>query len=280
MAVNYEDQATLFNFVVKQGNGVKGLIDSGMSRVPQPFVQPLSERIATPHARTCEAAQPIDLSQLDGPRHKEVAKQITEAAETLGFFQVVNHGVSVELLELLKTSAHKFFAQPPEKKAIYLKEVSPSKLVKYGTSFVPEKEKAIEWKDYVSMLYTNDHEVLQHWPPQCREVALDFLKSSMAMVKRVVEVLMEDVGVRLEEERMNRLMGTKMVNMNYYPTCPSPELTIGVGRHSDMGMLTVLLQDGIGGLYVKLDNGDWAEIPPLDGALVINAGDTLQVSHR
>ncbi|CAN7107177.1 unnamed protein product [Brassica rapa subsp. narinosa] len=285
MAVNYEDQATLFNFVVKQGNGVKGLIDSGMSCVPQPFVQPLSERIATPHARTCEAAQPIDLSQLDGPRHKEVSKQITEAAATLGFFQVVNHGVSVELLELLKTSAHKFFAQPPEKKAIYLKEVSPSKLVKYETSFVPEKEKAIEWKDYVSMLYTNDHEVLQHWPPQCRyilymcdrEVALDFLKSSMAMVERVVEVLMEDVGVRLEEERMNRLMGTKMVNMNYYPTCPSPELTIGVGRHSDMGMLTVLLQDGIGGLYVKLDNGDWAEIPPLDGALVINVGDTLQI---
>ncbi|KAL0743810.1 hypothetical protein Bca4012_085323 [Brassica carinata] len=75
---------------------------------------------------------------------------------------------------------------------------------------------------------------------------------------------------------MNRLMGTQMVNMNYHPTCPSHELTIGVGRHSDMGMLTVLLQDGIGGLYVKLDNGDWAEIPPLNRALVIN---TLQVSH-
>ncbi|CDY57296.1 BnaC03g73310D [Brassica napus] len=277
MAVNYEDQTILFDFVVKQGNGVKGLIDSGMSCVPQPFVQPPSERIATLNGQTCEAAQPIDLSQLDGPHHKEVAKQIVEAAETLGFFQVVNHGVSVELLELLKMSAHEFFEQPPENKAVYLKEVSPSKLVKYGTSFVPEKEKAIEWKDYVSMLYTNDHEALQHWPQPCREVALAFLKSSMQMVKRVVKVLMEDVGVRLEEERMNSLMGTKMVNMNYYPTCPSPELTIGVGRHSDMGMLTVLLQDGIGGLYVRLDNGDWAEIPPLNEALVINVGDTLQI---
>lgn len=110
-----------------------------------------------------------------------------------------------------------------------------------------------------------------------REVALEFLKSSMEMVKNVVNILMENVGVTLEEEKMNGLMGTKMVNMNYYPTCPSPELTIGVGRHSDMGMLTVLLQDGIGGLYVKLDNGEWAEIPPVHGALVINIGDTLQV---
>ncbi|XP_019092335.1 PREDICTED: feruloyl CoA ortho-hydroxylase 2-like [Camelina sativa] len=276
--INFEDQTTLFNFVVKQGNGVKGMIDSGLSSVPQPFVQPQAERIPTQNALTCEASQPIDLSHLDGPHHKEVAKQIVEAAETLGFFQVVNHGVSVELLELLKTSAHEFFAKAPEEKAIYLKEVNPSKLVKYGTSFVPDKEKAIEWKDYVSMIvYTNDHEALQQWPEPCREVALKFLKSSMEMVKNIVNILMENVGVRLEEERMNGLMGTKMVNMNYYPTCPSPELTIGVGRHSDMGMLTVLLQDGIGGLYVKLDNGEWAEIPPVHGALVINIGDTFQI---
>ncbi|XP_019092214.1 PREDICTED: feruloyl CoA ortho-hydroxylase 2-like, partial [Camelina sativa] len=205
--INFEDQTTLYNFVVKEGNGVKGMIDSGLSIVPKPFVQPISERIPTQNALTCEASQPIDLSHLNGPHHKEVAKQIVEAAETLGFFQVVNHGVSVELLESLKTSAHEFFAQAPEEKAIYLKEVSPSKLVKYGTSFVPDKEKAIEWKDYVSMMYTSDHEALQHWPQPCRDVALKFMKSSMEMVKNVVNILMENVGVKLEEERMNGLMG-------------------------------------------------------------------------
>ncbi|XP_010468146.1 PREDICTED: feruloyl CoA ortho-hydroxylase 2-like [Camelina sativa] len=99
--INFEDQTTLYNFVVKEGNGVKGMIDSGLSIVPKPFVQPISERIPTQNALTCEASQPIDLSHLNGPHHKEVAKQIVEAAETLGFFQVVNHGVSVELLESL-----------------------------------------------------------------------------------------------------------------------------------------------------------------------------------
>ncbi|KAJ7948923.1 2-oxoglutarate (2OG) and Fe(II)-dependent oxygenase superfamily protein [Quillaja saponaria] len=72
-----------------------------------------------------------------------------------------------------------------------------------------------------------------------------------------------------------------MVNMNFYPTCPNPELTVGVGRHSDMGALTVLLQDGIGGLFVKSEDGDdagkWMEIPPVPAALVINVGDTLQI---
>ncbi|KAJ4705830.1 feruloyl CoA ortho-hydroxylase 1-like [Melia azedarach] len=95
------------------------------------------------------------------------------ASETLGFFQVVNLGVPVELLESLKDAAHIFFSQPPEKKAVYRKGVSPSPLVKYGTSFVPEKEKALEWKDYISMVYSNDAEALEQWPKECREVALD-----------------------------------------------------------------------------------------------------------
>lgn len=118
-----------------------------------------------------------------------------------------------------------------------------------------------------------------------RAVALEYLKASISMVRRIIGVLMEKLGVTLDESRIDGLIGLKMVNMNFYPTCPNPELTVGVGRHSDMGMLTVLLQDGIGGLYVKTEEdianaenkGVWMEIPPIPGALVINVGDTLQV---
>ena len=118
-----------------------------------------------------------------------------------------------------------------------------------------------------------------------REVALEYLKASSSMVRRILEVLMEKLGVTLEESRMDGFIGLKIVNMNFYPTCPNPDLTVGVGRHSDMGTLTVLLQDGIGGLYVKMEEditgagkkGEWVEIPPIPGALVINVGDTLQV---
>ncbi|XWS10767.1 hypothetical protein CRYUN_Cryun38cG0026100 [Craigia yunnanensis] len=63
---------------------------------------------------------------------------------------------------------------------------------------------------------------------------------------------MENLGVKLDDSKIDSLIGKKTVNMNFYPTCPNPELTVGVGRHSDMGTLTVLLQDGIGGLYVNI----------------------------
>ncbi|XVF18306.1 hypothetical protein REPUB_Repub11eG0010000 [Reevesia pubescens] len=283
MAPSFDNGSSLFDFVVRDGNGVKGIVDSGISKVPQAYIQPPAEQIDRKNATKCEMA-PIDLSRLDGPDHDEVVKEIVGAAETLGFFQVLNHGVPVELLESLKETAHNFFGLPAERKAVYLKEVSPSPLVKYGTSFVPEKEKALEWKDYISMAYTNDAEALQHWPVECRDVALQYLNTSDKMVKKLLEALMGNLGVELNDSMIDAYIGKKMVNMNFYPTCPSPELTVGVGRHSDMGILTILLQDGIGGLYVKVPEdvnmekkGEWVEIPPVPGALVINIGDMLQI---
>ncbi|MED6200605.1 Scopoletin 8-hydroxylase [Stylosanthes scabra] len=282
MAPSFGNSDSLYEFVVKDGNGVKGLLDLGLSEVPERYIQPEQERIKKVGTRRHDVP-PIDLSKLKGPDHKKVVDEIVRAAETLGFFQVVNHGVPFEVLESLKDSAHKFFSLSPEEKCLFCPGVSPSSKVKYGTSFVPEKEKALEWKDYISMGYTNDEDALQYWPNQCKEVALDYLKLSSKMVREIVEILIENLGVKLEESRIEGIIGMKMVNMNYYPACPDPELTVGVGRHSDMGTMTVLLQDGIGGLYVKLDednnnnDGEWVEIPPIHGALVINIGDTIQI---
>ncbi|KAG4213205.1 hypothetical protein ERO13_A01G040300v2 [Gossypium hirsutum] len=283
MAPSFDNETSLFNFVVRDGNGVKGIVDLGISKVPQAYIQPPAEQINKKNASKCEIP-PIDLSKLDGPDHDEEVNQIVRAAETLGFFQVVNHGVPTELLDSLKQTAHNFFGLPPERKAVYRREVSPSPLVKYGTSFVPEKEKALEWKDYISMAYTNDDEALQQWPVECRDVALQYLKTSHEMVRKLLEALLGNLGAELDDSKIDAFIGKKMVNMNFYPTCPNPELTIGVGRHSDMGTLTILLQDGIGGLFVKVPQdvnmekkGEWVEIPPIPGALVINIGDMLQI---
>ncbi|OVA04863.1 Oxoglutarate/iron-dependent dioxygenase [Macleaya cordata] len=116
-----------------------------------------------------------------------------------------------------------------------------------------------------------------------REVALEYLKTSSKMVRRILEVLFGNLGV--EEEYL--CMGAMKVNMNFYPPCPDLELTVGVAPHSDLGILAVLLQDGIGGLHVKINedeqeesNGEWIEISPIPNALVINVDDCLQVSNH
>ncbi|KAJ0609881.1 putative deacetoxyvindoline 4-hydroxylase [Helianthus annuus] len=63
---------------------------------------------------------------------------------------------------------------------------------------------------------------------------------------------------------------------HYYPSCPQPELTIGTPDHTDNSFIMILLQDHIGGLKIFYQN-QWTQVPPIPGAVVVNAGDFLQV---
>lgn len=47
---------------------------------------------------------------------QEVAEEIREAAHSIGFFYLVNHGVDMKLAEDTFAAAKRFFAQPEERK--------------------------------------------------------------------------------------------------------------------------------------------------------------------
>lgn len=85
----------------------------------------------------------------------------------------------------------------------------------------------------------------------------------------------------LREDRLNEFFKdqTSRIRLNYYPPCPVPHLTLGVGRHKDAGVLTILAQDNVGGLEVKRkSDGDWVFVKPVPDAYIINVGDMIQVA--
>nr|GMD19289.1 feruloyl CoA ortho-hydroxylase 1-like [Ipomoea batatas] len=269
--------SNLTAFVVNEGHGVKGLSDLGLQALPEQYIQPPAERITASTVITDDSIPVIDMS----PENPEVGEMICEAAKKWGFFQIINHGIPIDVLEEVKAATYRFFSQPAEEKKKHSKGNSPTTNVRYGTSFAPLAEKALEWKDYLSLFYVSDEQANSFWPSSCREEALNFLKISEIVVKRLLEALMEGLNVKeINAAKESLLMGSRRININYYPKCPNPELTVGIGRHSDVSTLTLLLQDEIGGLYVrKVDGGDdaWVPVPPITGALVINIGDALQI---
>lgn len=105
------------------------------------------------------------------------------------------------------------------------------------------------------------------------------MKGAEAFMKRLSRVLLKRLNVNeITERERNLLMGSLRINMNYYPVCPNPELTVGVGPHSDVSTFTILLQDDVGGLYVRSStDSSWISVPPMKGSLVINVGDALQI---
>ncbi len=52
---------------------------------------------------------------------------------------------------------------------------------------------------------------------------------------------------------------------------------LGCGAHTDYGTLTVLADDGVGGLQVRLRSGDWVDVEVADGHLVVNLGDLMAI---
>jgi len=54
-----------------------------------------------------------------------------------------------------------------------------------------------------------------------------------------------------------------------------PRYLVGA-PHTDSGFVTLLAQDGVAGLQARARNGQWTDVPPLEGTLVVNFGQVLE----
>ena len=70
---------------------------------------------------------------------------------------------------------------------------------------------------------------------------------------------------------------TIWLRLLHYPPISknSPSDLYGSAPHTDFGCLTILAQDEIGGLQVQTREGEWIDVPKLEGSFVVNVGDML-----
>ncbi len=73
-----------------------------------------------------------------------------------------------------------------------------------------------------------------------------------------------------------RLQSRALRLLHYSPRSDrAGDRDFGAGAHSDWGALTILAQDDVGSLEVLDKRGTWIDVPPRDGAFVVNVGDLL-----
>ncbi|GKB73416.1 2-oxoglutarate (2OG) and Fe(II)-dependent oxygenase superfamily protein [Tanacetum coccineum] len=81
-------------------------------------------------------------------KRKEVIQKVSDALETWGFFQVVNHGILNSPLEEVKKGVKGFFEQDDEvKKEWYTRDMSGKTRVVYNSNFDLYAAPVINWRD-------------------------------------------------------------------------------------------------------------------------------------
>ncbi|KAJ7551227.1 hypothetical protein O6H91_06G005600 [Diphasiastrum complanatum] len=220
----------------------------------------------------------IDLAGLDGEGRAEVVKSIGDACQKWGFFQVINHGVPTSVTQSMMQVCQEFFDIPTEEN-VKLYPDDKLKPVRFGTSRTLSRDTLLEWRDYLRCPSRPLSDFIHLWPAKpstFREVTMEYSKETGALAKRLCCAISESLGV--ESECLYEVIGKhqQIIMPTYYPPCPNPELTIGLCAHTDLGGITILLQDQVGGLEV-FNEGRWVGVKPLPDAFVVNLADQTQV---
>ena len=224
-------------------------------------------------------------------RH-EVAAKIGQACRDCGFFYIVGHGVEEALQRRMEKLSQEFFAQDLETKL----EIAMSRGGRAWRGYFPVGGELTSGKPdlkegiYFGAELQDDHPLVKigtpmHGPnlfpsnmPQFREIVLDY----MAAMTRLGHYLMAGIALSLGLEESyfaDRYTSDPFILFRIF-NYPAPSLesetesSLGVGEHTDYGLLTILKQDMSGGLEIKTKS-HWLAAPPVANSFVCNIGDML-----
>ncbi|CAD5311930.1 unnamed protein product [Arabidopsis thaliana] len=272
------DRSTLLKAFDETKTGVKGLIDAGITEIPSIFRAPPATLTSPKPPYSSDFSIPtIDLKGggTDSITRRSLVEKIRDAAEKWGFFQVINHGIPMDVLEKMIDGIREFHEQDTEVKKGFYSRDPASKMV-YSSNFDLFSSPAANWRDTLGCYTAPDPPRPEDLPATCGEMMIEYSKEVMKLGKLLFELLSEALGLNTNHLKDMDCTNSLLLLGHYYPPCPQPDLTLGLTKHSDNSFLTILLQDHIGGLQVLHDQY-WVDVPPVPGALVVNVGDLLQL---
>ncbi|MEM9566412.1 MAG: 2OG-Fe(II) oxygenase family protein [Actinomycetota bacterium] len=234
----------------------------------------------------------------DGVARDAIAGAVDDAARTVGFMQIVGHGIPASVLDGVTGAMDEFFAQPlddklalvpsrssinrgytgtrSERLSYSLGVDSPADLFEafnVGASRDDFPELDLEGDDYARNLWPSAEAV-----PSFRLGVEAWFAEAQAFAHRMTSIFARALGVDgdfFERSTDHSIDVLRMVNYGLEPGTEIEPGQLGMGAHTDYGIVTVLWADPVPGLQVLDHGGGWHDVTPAPGALLINLGDLL-----
>ncbi|KAK9927615.1 hypothetical protein M0R45_024791 [Rubus argutus] len=226
----------------------------------------------------------IDLSASD---RISSANSIRQACIECGFFYLVNHGVDQELLAQVFEESSKFFSLPLEDKSKLARKhhrgyTSLENLNPKSRSTGNSKETF-----YIGPFEDVTQSNLNQWPsedilPSWRPTMESYYRKIHSAGKRLISLIA--LALNLDEDFFEKVdtRPTPFLRLLHYPgqLGSSDQEMYGASSHSDFGMVTLLVSNGVPGLQVCREKSKqpqvWEDVLHKDGAFIINIGNLIE----
>ncbi|XP_031113623.1 hyoscyamine 6-dioxygenase-like [Ipomoea triloba] len=248
---------------------------SDVQSVPERYIFPSDVRPGNLDFPTYTDIPVIDLGN---PDKNETIQQILKACQDSGIFQVINHGVSEDLMDETMNVLEEFFNLPGEyKERFYSQDITkPCRI--FSSTLAYETEEFHYWRDNFTHRCHPLEDNIHSWPEnptKYRSVVSKYSVETRMLLLRILNMISQGLGIEpgyFEGE----LSKTHLFSVNHHIPCPDPSLTLGMPVHADPNLITLLHQGHVPGLQL-LKDGRWTEVAPLRNAFIILPGLTLKV---
>ncbi|MEZ5378811.1 MAG: 2-oxoglutarate and iron-dependent oxygenase domain-containing protein [Acidimicrobiales bacterium] len=239
----------------------------------------------------------IDLSDWftgDPIARQRIADEVDVAARGLGFMRLVGHGIPASTIDSLTSAMDDFFSQPIEAKLHMVarpeinRGYSPprSERLSYSLGLASPEDLFEAFNVGASI---DDHPGLDLdpviyatnlWPDVdgFRPGVEEWFEAARSVARTMTSVFALALG--LDDAFFDSFTdhSIDVLRMNNYQIPDGIELVegqLGMGAHSDYGIVTVLWADPVAGLEILPEGRSWCPVQPEEGELLINLGDLL-----
>ena len=231
-----------------------------------------------------------------GPAADSFVERLREVVHSIGFFQLIGHGVADELLHDAPAVAERFFALPDADR-FEIDNVKSAQFRGYTRFGHEHTNGRADLRDQIDIgrelpppaLGPDDPAWLRLRGPNLWPSALPELRPTMTAwmdhLERVGGVLLQAMSRALGQrpDRFDDAVSPAEVLLKVirYRT-PGDAATDaeasrqGVGAHRDTGFLSFVYQHRVGGLQVERD-GEFVDVPVRPDAFVVNIGEMFQL---
>ncbi|MCX2979566.1 hypothetical protein EYC98_01680 [Halieaceae bacterium IMCC14734] len=222
----------------------------------------------------------IDLRAVDEPG--QIAA-LDAACRDHGFFLVSGHGAD-DAIGRMWQQASDFFSRP-RSELRKIERTAEKPLGYFDRELTKRKRDLKQVFDFTRPL--TDESGYNQWPEEMaafRQGMSDYHEAMGTVAVQVMALLHRALGI--DAEPMCGDPDTSTARLNYYPVddplsgeeqAINTELgDMALHHHTDPGLVTLLVQDDTGGLQTLSTDHGWIDVPPREGTIIVNLGDSVQ----